>query len=62
MMRYWFYSFFNRQGVTRLYFWAFQVLGAERTMGEMKLLCSSRSDLAENKSTKWGQKLFKRPF
>lgn len=53
MMSYWIYSFSNRRGVACLCVAAFQVLGAEKAKGEMKLLHSSRSDKAENKSTKW---------
>lgn len=52
MMSYWICSFSNRRGVARLCLAAFQVLGAEKAKGEMKLLYSSRSDGAENNSTK----------
>lgn len=50
MMSYWIYSLANKRGVACLCVAAFQVLGAEKAKGEMKLLYSSRS---ENKSTKW---------
>lgn len=53
MMSYWIYSFSNRRGVACLCAAAFQVLGAEKAKGEIKLLYSSRYDAAENKSTEW---------
>lgn len=53
MMSYWIDSLSNRRGVACLFVAAFQVLGAEKPKGEIKLLYSSKSDGAENKSTKW---------